>query len=786
MTTISVSNFVNDVIECYRVFSELSEQKKLVKRDRSPESMSIHDYETISFKKEENYLQMQIEEEDNLLPELKTCRQVNDNVIKLFRSLSQSNLRKYLVSHVADQNSLIAFKCIVEEIFDGNREDGNLYRNKIEEILGEKELSSFDDRMRSMITTFVEKSIDFEYTNINRINETMIAFLERNLTSKQEIYIKRLFACILALKNAETETSRMKIKSFLGNMKRIGEPSANGIAIMSDVGDIEKSKNGLQDREHLGLVIIKVPRKSTSSDELVHETIIGETLLNLRDKVPYFATVFGTYFQGVPIENTKGQIIQQSVEGETVAPHTLYEPVNGAKSIAKCKNRNHLLVMLAMRFSGLKIANDELDFTHYDLHEENDLLYSLDENESEPFIGHEIKGFPKYWLKCVENTFPMTIDYGMSHIKLNGNHYGVINHKGWFASLSIYRDQSNYVSDPFKLICMIARTLKGKLLDDESRKKLSEVEKREEKSNLRKCLNLCKRLLGYFFAVPQYTEEDRSKPENDEAYGISDEELSIILNNLWEDRYHIPIQIVNMYGWSMEGLLEYCLNIVKLTVPDAYSEIEPDNILGKENSTKSVQQTFRNFGISKLSVVSARDLYISRGSAEYDELYRIFMSNTTECLHEDEANIVDFLSYNPNFISIDVNRNRNRITNRILKEYEDNILLLSAFVSKMSEFKGRLKMIRFAKEHSSVYENLYNTVNSKYVELFEKFHSYDQSVTLSYINLKNMIFGNNDKEIDSHQLEQADKLEKDISPKLVPLFRKYFEVYNSYKQVSSL
>ena len=122
--------------------------------------------------------------------------------------------------------------------------------------------------------------------------------------------------------------------------------------------------------------------------------------------------------------------------------YLIYEYINGKsfkEFIKDCTIKEFLFYFIQILLS-LKHANQNIDFTHYDLNTENIIMYDQ---------GHE------FYLKYGEQYcyslgyIPKFIDYGMSHMKhenvdFGTNLYGI--------ELNIFKDRSFIIYDVYKLL----------------------------------------------------------------------------------------------------------------------------------------------------------------------------------------------------------------------------------------------------------------------------------------------------------------------------------------------
>lgn len=230
-----------------------------------------------------------------------------------------------------------------------------------------------------------------------------------------------------------------RIKRWLKNLQQIGEPSAFGYALKSDFSSSKST------------FIIKAPRDLTT--DLLHEVIVGLQLNSLRASVPNFAYVFGGFKCTPPV---LGQLLGKSkpdviawcdANPSFVVQYAVYENIAPAVSfrdyIKGCTFEQFLDKYLQILFAELA-AQELLDFTHYDAHPGNILIKTLNgEKISIPYTTE--KGTIEYILTDGISTF---IDYGLSHIQVDGVHLGVAN----LTPHGVQPNRSSSLQDAYKLL----------------------------------------------------------------------------------------------------------------------------------------------------------------------------------------------------------------------------------------------------------------------------------------------------------------------------------------------
>jgi hypothetical protein len=208
-----------------------------------------------------------------------------------------------------------------------------------------------------------------------------------------------LFDILLRNKNVQ-ETFKI--------VKRIDQKSANGIIY---VVKLRKSKE-----EHNKL-LVKVQR-SQFADPPSYEYYVGKVLNTLRGmNVPNFALVYGRFRCGYddsgrtlcdPLQEKRTHVLYEYITSLSDKTITLSEYIDTkTDGIRKTINVINILMMLLI---SLQKAQDNLNFTHYDLHLSNVLLVELNATYT---FAYEYKGNT---YNIILDYFPFIIDYGRSHV----------------------------------------------------------------------------------------------------------------------------------------------------------------------------------------------------------------------------------------------------------------------------------------------------------------------------------------------------------------------------------
>ena len=191
--------------------------------------------------------------------------------------------------------------------------------------------------------------------------------------------------------------------------------------------------------------VVKYPNDGDNKF-LVHEYIVGIFGLNkLRAKIPNFAYIFGMFRCSSPLivgsKTPKTWCTQERGSEYVVYEHihpatTMTDFMRGGATFDEWLNA-FMQILYALNY-----AHKEVDFTHYDLISTNVMIRNPGRGKFS--IEYETERGTEY----LESDFIATIiDYGFSHIKYKGRHYGIHG----YARYGIFPDGSHPLHDAYKL-----------------------------------------------------------------------------------------------------------------------------------------------------------------------------------------------------------------------------------------------------------------------------------------------------------------------------------------------
>lgn len=202
-------------------------------------------------------------------------------------------------------------------------------------------------------------------------------------------------------KNLLRTTFSVKSKSWIDyNFSQIGDVSAFGVITKSKLQSTNSS------------FVIKI-NKGANPDAFVYEAVAGIELSHLRNNIPNFVMVYGS-FQCASPEDYSNLCIPNPLSKNKEMQYILMEYLEG-KSFQKYissltpQEAPMMLAGIAQTMLGLYYAQLEKKFTHYDFHAANNFVCETGEHYYEYYIGDKV-----YTIYAPFTT--VVIDYGTAHV----------------------------------------------------------------------------------------------------------------------------------------------------------------------------------------------------------------------------------------------------------------------------------------------------------------------------------------------------------------------------------
>lgn len=191
---------------------------------------------------------------------------------------------------------------------------------------------------------------------------------------------------------------------------------------------------------------------------LSHEIFVGIYATNrLRAYCPTFAYIFGGFKCSPPLFD-KGEAVTWCTStdrnGVTYAVYENIAPGETLRSYLATCSVNEFITVIQQILYALMIGQYHYDFTHYDLHDLNIIIRKPYGNNK-----FEIKFVLPTGIRYVRsNVVPVIIDYGFTHVTVDGQHFGHAGLQNYF----IYDDRSSPLYDAYKLLMRSAKASEDK------------------------------------------------------------------------------------------------------------------------------------------------------------------------------------------------------------------------------------------------------------------------------------------------------------------------------------
>lgn len=253
--------------------------------------------------------------------------------------------------------------------------------------------------------------------------------------------------------NPQDLTRSLKVRRYLENLTQIGNDSVEGYAMKASV---EYGKTFPY--------VVKSPRSfdEESVNNFVHEYFVGAFGTNtLRDRIPNFAFIMGLFGCSPPYidnwgyvdpgtkrPNEKKALVFCGSDNESAqVSFVIYENVTNSVSLRQfirsgCTFTEFLNVFVQIVLA-LQLANEEFDYTHYDLHDENVLVKTLPEEITINYSG----------LFLTTRHVATIIDQGRAHISYRGESFGYSMVAG-----GVFPERAFPMYDLFKLLMFSLET----------------------------------------------------------------------------------------------------------------------------------------------------------------------------------------------------------------------------------------------------------------------------------------------------------------------------------------
>lgn len=490
------------------------------------------------------------------------------------------------------------------------------------EVLDEISISESldEDTYDDIFKIMKQKSVD---KMINTISPYSIIFLNNDFLNP---HISNINKYIKAFDYVCTN-EKLPINYIFQIEKVLSQSSKNGKIYIINIKSSIKQK-----------LLLKAPL-NLDSDNMSYEYYVGSILNELRiQNIPCFALTYGRF-----AINLSDSDILSTFDNKSVS-HVIYEYIrNGNKtftlydyiSILK-ENINtkeiqtNLINILMMLLISLYMGQTKFNFTHYDLHLNNILLYKLDNiTEYQVDINGDI-------FKIILEYFPYIIDFGRSHINNESftdyKHFLDVENKKTYTdfeefSNALWNDRFFYTNDTETNI-LITNILNNKKMASRF-KKDGLKNKNEIKSEY--FTNHNNRLVHNIFPIKSNTIFDTYKLIRSMCANI----LSISNNediSVWDFWENIDAKLDKSYPLYIPGYFHISSDY------DSFDNKNLNTLDILKTIYKSVPKTKSKNDISKIQIGGGRDIFKFKKIQKYFNLKNLakFYDKTFSKLTKEE------------------------------------------------------------------------------------------------------------------------------------------------------
>lgn len=210
-----------------------------------------------------------------------------------------------------------------------------------------------------------------------------------------------------------------QIDSFVSDTKDLGE-GGNGSVLVGKVNFMNMSV------PIESIIAIKTSKHRISEngedseggigDSIHYEFQVMKQINTLLDKVPNFPTCL--LYLKCPTEDPHRRLCDSNSSGNS-REYILQEKIDGLQIrdfVEKTKSESMWLSILLQILVALQVAQDHIEFTHYDLHSSNFIIRKI-ESQYPVIMQIEMKSGEKINIPTF-NYIPVIIDFGRAHVKL--------------------------------------------------------------------------------------------------------------------------------------------------------------------------------------------------------------------------------------------------------------------------------------------------------------------------------------------------------------------------------
>lgn len=299
-------------------------------------------------------------------------------------------------------------------------------------------LSRQENRKREDEQTDMEYSFQRESCSINKLgninldNSKFVDIVANKFDSPNAMKAAMCVSDTFFYSEDSVVSTQEKVRSWIKNARVISDDTAEGLVMTGDIANQTP-------------FVMKYPLHGS----LIHEYFVATYGTNmLRTKIPNFAYVFGMFKCSAPVHISP--VDKSKVETwctmENGGEYLVYENIDNSVTMADYINiataSEWLNAYMQILYS-VHMAYKEIDFTHYDLHAGNVVIRNP--NKGKFSIKYETEEGVEY---VISNRIATIIDFGYSHIKYKGKHYG----KWFLQNYGVLPRGSHPLFDAYKLL----------------------------------------------------------------------------------------------------------------------------------------------------------------------------------------------------------------------------------------------------------------------------------------------------------------------------------------------
>lgn len=514
-----------------------------------------------------------------------------------------------------------------------------------------------------------------------------------------------------------------RIRSYFMNLHTMGAPSAEGVVMtgkFDEVGDF---------------MVIKSAKDQTR-DALLHEGVVGIYGTNsLRETIPNFAYVFGGFKCSPPlVEPGTREVVTWCLNNENAVNYVLYENISPSVTLSQyiktCTVPEFLQVYMQLLYAS-RTALQQIDFTHYDLHDENVLI-------------RDVVGAPALTIGSNSDDTIVLSDFQIPYVTANGTEY---------LKTSKVACEIDYSRAHFK-VPPIYKVTDGTMSQEEDLgvSGLTEYSIYPQRSwimhDMYKCLMFCGRSALQAGNTPVASEIAKIF-----RYFNSIETLQQAVDEQWKVRYSLPLTEMTGLKFTIDNFAEHIRNVCDCSFISSYSE--GSTLTCTSSTCLTEDQTYSFLGVSlsqdipvPTEIISfyeiALRLYNSGREKEMKELAANFAYGNAMEKHIGEMNkyIAEMNQHVSRFRSVNLSRMslEQMFTPGTLEQVKNSYINGGRVLDRIQRLKyGYVIGIEVAKR----YEDAKSTA-----QLEEMLRQYNQYIRPGLTSTREML-STNDKYLDS-------------------------------------